>query len=287
MQYDPAFVAYRPILSAEDKRVLQSLSQTYSLERFRADARNYEEIMVDFVYTSGKIEGNTYDRIDTDNLLRLGMTAGGKRYLDAVMLVNLRDGFEQVMSVGPETSLDRDYVCDLHKTLMKSLLPAHEQGIGRTSGVLIGATTYRPLSDPVRLRTEIAHILAEAGRYQNAFEQSIYLHCNLAYLQYFRDGNKRTARMVQTAALVRGGVLPVFFQDSLIDAYQRATVQYYETGEYASYVAFFKKNYQMVVAQLADLSPDAPVTEHKARKMSSAPSGPENPSDDSAGSGPG
>lgn len=276
MQYDPAFIAYRPILSTEDKRVLQAISQTYPLERFRADARHYEEIMVDFVYTSGKIEGNTYDRIDTDNLLRLGMTAGGKRYLDAVMLVNLRDGFEQVMSVGPETLLDLDYVCGLHKTLMKDLLPAHEQGIGRTSGVLIGATPYRPLSDPARLRTEIACILAEAGRYQNVFERSIYLYCNLAYLQYFRDGNKRTARMLQTATLVRGGVLPVFFHDSLIDAYRRATVQYYESGEYAPYVAFFKKNYQVVVAQLAGLDIDGDATAHKTRKSPGVTSGPEN-----------
>lgn len=57
--------------------------------------------MVDFVYTSAKIEGNTYDRIDTDNLLRFGVTAGGKRHSDAVMLVNLRNGFEQVMAIEP------------------------------------------------------------------------------------------------------------------------------------------------------------------------------------------
>jgi len=118
----------------------------YSLDRFKGDQRNYEEVMVEFVYTTAKIEGNTYDRIDTDNLLRMGVTAGGKRYSDAVMLVNLRDGFEKVMSIEATDPLDLDYLCDLHKLLMKDLLPLNEQGIVRTSDVQIGASSDIPMS---------------------------------------------------------------------------------------------------------------------------------------------
>jgi len=248
MQYNASFVSFRPILSEQERLFLFELSQHYSLERFKQDTRNYEEMTVDFVYTSAKIEGNTYDRIDTDNLLRLGVTAGGKRYSDAVMLLNLRDGFSVVMGTQANTLLDMDYLCHLHKTLMKDLLPVHEQGIARTSAVQIGASSYTPLADGQRLRTEMLFILAEAEKYNNPFEQAIYLHCNLAYLQYFRDGNKRTARMMQTACLVRGGFFPLFFKDRLIDKYQRATVHYYESGDYAPYVAFFKENYELVQA---------------------------------------
>jgi len=249
MQYNPSFVRFRPMLSEQDKLLLIELSRHYSLEYFKKDARSYEEMTVDFVYTSAKIEGNTYDRIDTDNLLRLGITAGGKRYSDAVMLLNLRDGFSLVMQAETDTVLDLDYLCHLHKILMNDLLPAHEQGIVRTSAVQIGASNYTPLADAQRLRTEMGFILAEAEKYNNAFEQAIYLHCNLAYLQYFRDGNKRTARMMQTACLVRNGILPLFFKDTLIDKYQRATVHYYETGDYSPYVHFFKKNYELTQAR--------------------------------------
>src|ERR1035437_1027216 len=98
MQYNPSFVGHRPILTDEDKLWLHGLASKVSLAQFRSDARSYEETIVDFVYTSAKIEGNTYDRIDTDNLLRLGVTAGGKRYSDAIMLINLRDGFGRVMA---------------------------------------------------------------------------------------------------------------------------------------------------------------------------------------------
>ena len=256
MQYNPSFVGHRPILTDEDKLWLHGLASKVSLAQFRSDARSYEETIVDFVYTSAKIEGNTYDRIDTDNLLRLGVTAGGKRYSDAIMLINLRDGFGRVMATEAATELDLDNLCDLHKVLMRDLLPVHEQGIVRTTAVNIGASTYEPLVDAGRLRSEIKFILPEANKYADPFERSIYLHCNLAYLQYFRDGNKRTSRLMQTAALVQGNVLPLLFNDTLIAKYQRATVRYYETGEYTQYVSFFKENYEFAISKLlGDYSP--------------------------------
>lgn len=253
MKYNPQFSSYRPILSEQDKTYLLKLSQHYPLDTFKADSRNFEEAIVDFVYTSGKIEGNTYSRLDTDNLLRLGYTAGGKLYSDAIMLMNLRAGFLDVMAVDENTVFDGDFVADLHKTLMKDLLPAFEQGIVRTSGVLIGGTQYSPLAEPQGLKTEQKVILQTATQYENAFEQAIYLHCNTAYLQYFRDGNKRTARLLQTAALVKNGVLPLFFSDTLITEYKAALINYYETGQYQPYVDFFKQNYRLSIERLTGL----------------------------------
>lgn len=55
---------------------------------------------------------------------------------------------------------------------------------------------------------------------------------------------------MQTAALVQGNVLPLFFHDSLIDRYQRANVHYYETGDYAPYVSFFIDNYALAISRL-------------------------------------
>lgn len=256
MKYDPGFILHRPILSGECRETLRGLAENYTLAQFMASGRNFEEMTVDFVYTSAKIEGNTYDRIDTDNLLRLGVTAGGKRYTDAVMLNNLRDGFELAMNPGSE-ALDFDYLCDMHKVLMKDLLLPSEQGLGRSGTVRIGATSYRPLDDPARLREETRFIMSEADQYDDVFERAIYLHCNLAYLQFFKDGNKRAARMMQTAALVRGGVLPLFFSDQLIDRYVRATVNYYETGNYAPYASFFLDNYRMSIGDFLGRAPTA------------------------------
>lgn len=250
MRYNQTFMSKRKILSDEDIKLLESLSALCSLEDFRKDARNQEEMMVDFVYTSAKIEGNTYDRIDTDNLLRMGVTAGGKKYSDAIMLVNLRLGFGRVMETGEMDVFDIDYLGNLHKTLMRDLLPPQEQGVGRRTSVSIGASSYTPLDDAVRLRTEVKFMLGEENKYENAFERAIHAHCNLSYLKFFRSGNNQTARLMQTAALTKDGKMPLFFSDSLIDKYQRATVEYYESGDYAPYVEFFKQNYELGMVKL-------------------------------------
>jgi hypothetical protein len=68
---------------------------------------------------------------------------------------------------------------------------------------------------------------------------------------YFRAGNKRAARLVQTAALVRAQVLPLLFKDTLIRKYQKATLHYYEADDYRPYVDFFKENYELAVFALA------------------------------------
>ena len=250
MQYNPDFVAYRPIFSEHDLDRLRILGKRYSLSRFKNDFRNYEEMMVDFVHTSAKIEGNTYDRLDTDKLLRLGITAGGKRYSDAVMLINLRNAFEMVMETTPETALDLDWLARLHKVIMRDLLPESEQGLGRRHAVQIAGSDYRPLADPQRLRTEVLFVLEEATKYADPFEQAVYLHCSLAYLKYFSDGNRRTSRLMQTAALVKGGAFPLFFSDTLIDRYQRAVLHYCETGDYAPYADFYLENCELVVNNL-------------------------------------
>lgn len=251
MKYNPDFLQARRLLSDDDKSILQELSKRFSLEKFKRDHRTYDETCIDFVYTSAKIEGNTYDRIDTDNLIKLGLTAGQKKYSDAVMIVNLRNAFENVMCIDSLSKIDLDFTCDLHKVLMKDLLPISEQGIVRTGSVTIGASEYEPLSDTNRLRTEMKFLFSEAQKFDNAFETAIYLHCNLAYLQYFRDGNKRCARLMQTAALTKANILPLFFSDTLIDRYQRAIVKYYETGEYGDYVSFFKDNYELATSKVA------------------------------------
>ncbi len=258
MQYSPDFLNHRNILNADDKIFLSGQASRCQLSDFLQDSRNFDEVAVDFVYTSAKIEGNTYSRLDTDKLLRLGITAGGKSYSDAVMLVNLRQAFNKVMEEEKQPH-DFDFLCDLHQVLMKDLLPVSEQGLPRASGVQIGGTSYTPLADPLQLRTEAKFLLSEAEKHDNPFEKAIHLHCNLAYLQLFRDGNKRTARMMQTASLVQDGILPLFFDDRLIDKYISATVDYYETGNYQSYVEFFKENYQRGIDKLVGVEKAIPV----------------------------
>ena len=250
MHYNPAFTDCRPILSDDEKSRLHALAARFPLERFKIDTRTYEESIVSFVYANAHIEGNTYDKGEADTLLRLGLTAGGKKFTDALMLLNLLDGFKKVSGVTPETPLDADWIGALHAIITRGLLPESERGAARTRAVAITASNYQPLTGARRLRDELARILPQAASYTDPFERAIYLHCNLAYLQYFSDGNKRCARLAQTAALMQAGVLPLFFENTQPEPYLQSILAYYERGDYAPYVAYFLGNYTRSVSRL-------------------------------------
>lgn len=255
MKYNPLAIMHKEILTDFEKEWFLTLSKNYPLQTFLKDNRNFEEAAVDFVYTSAKIEGNTYDRLDTDSLIRGGRTAGGKQYSDALMILNLKNAFDMVIKCDMSVQIDKDYTCNLHAVLMDNLLLKEEQGLVRKTAVSISATEYEPLESFVKLSEEFKTIFEESKKYANVFERAIYLHCNLAYLQYFKDGNKRTARLIKTATLVQGGVLPLFFNEKLIDKYRRAIVNYYETGGYKQYIDFFKENYAMSIEKLLGKTP--------------------------------
>ena len=250
MNYDSAFTAQRPIIGSADTRRLHELAARFPLEHLRIDTRTYEECAIGFVHTSARIEGNAYEKHDADTLLRLGLTAGGKRFTDALMLLNLLDGFKQAAGATADTPLDMEWLAALHATITRGLLPEGERGAARTRAVAIRSTRYQPLTGARRLRGELARILQQADSYTDPFERAIYLHCNIAYLQYFSDGNKRCARLAQTAALVQDNVLPLFFEERLAEQYLRATIAYYETGDYTPYVSFFMENYAQNIAKL-------------------------------------
>ena len=255
MQYNPSYISCRSILSKEQKKHIHSLAAASPLAEFKKDSRNFEEASIDFIYTSARIEGNSYDRLDTSALLRMGITAEGKRYSDATMILNLRDAFNMVMQCDANTEINRSYVCDLHQELTKNgLLLPKEQGIIRTGHVEISGTSYTPLDDPVRLREEMNFTLLESNKYDDPFERAIYLHCNIAYLQYFSDGNKRLARMVQTATLTQLNLMPLLFDIRFARQYINSVIDYYESGDYQPYVDFFQKNYELSTKRMLGMS---------------------------------
>ena len=84
---------------------------------------------------------------------------------------------------------------------------------------------------------------------------AVFLHCNLAYLQFFLDCNKRVARLVQSAALVANNLTPLFLSEARIPAYLDAIVAYYETGNYELYKHLFFEQYTETMTWFLGRSP--------------------------------
>jgi len=110
----------------------------------------------------------------------------------------------------------------------------------RTCGVRISGTEYIPPKNQQEIKSKLNEILFQQEEFTNPLEKAVYLHCNLARLQPFIDGNKRTARMIESIALMNAGIIPVYSaKDSDILNYRKGLIAFYETGNYNEYADYF------------------------------------------------
>lgn len=247
MLYNPDFLNPRPIFSATEQTHLAQLAQRVPLSILLSSPRNMEEIGIDFVHSSAQLEGNTYDKHDTLALFKMGQTAGGKLFSDAVMLLNLRESYQYMLLCLGNPPAWKEFVKTTHSLIAKDLLPNNELGTVRQGSVQISGTEYTPLSQAQKLDAELNYLLATADKLVNPFDKALYLHNNLAYLQFFRDCNKRTARNTQTFTLMLADIFPCVFLLDSYQAYADGVLSYYETGNFSLSKQYFIHAYEQTV----------------------------------------
>lgn len=191
-----------------------------------SDLRSNEikDLAVVWCYYSGKIEGNTYTYVETEALLKDDITSE-KKYEDAKMLKNLYNTFISEL----------EYI---HKGKNREVMD--ERTLFRVHQSISTGTTYVPPKDPHDIRAKLNEIFYQQEQYTNPLEQAVYLHCNIARLQPFIDGNKRTSRMMESIALMNADLIPVYSsRDADILNYRKGLIAFYETGDYAPYADYF------------------------------------------------
>lgn len=259
MNFSADFLNYKPIFTDNELHFLKDLSKEYTFDQFISDHRSFEERSIDYAFVSSKIEGNQYSKKGASLLLKYGFTENGKTMQDAMMLVNLRDTFINVtLSTDDDinTVLTKRYLCSIHSEVSDKLLETRDRGQVRQKRVTIAGSDYIPLDSSFLLEAELIRLLTTASAIKEPFEQAVYIHCNIAYLQYFSDCNKRVARLMQTAVMAANSITPIFLQESAIQSYLISILNYYETGDYTMYKKLFLSEYEHTIKQLLGKAPE-------------------------------
>jgi len=242
MIFNPSFLEYKPIFSQKELTILEDINKNISLKSFLKNKNLVEKFGFDFVYTSAKIEGNTYSKADTLTLIDYGKTAGGKDYSDAKMLINLNKAFKFILN--DDCIINKHKIRTLHHILSDELVEDEERGSVRKKGVLIKGSDYVPLSDSTTLESELDRLLSIAKTISNPYDKALYIHNNLAYLQYFADVNKRTARTVLNLSLMCDGKMLLIPSEEYITLYIEGILDYYEKADVTKSKEFFIQSYQ-------------------------------------------
>jgi DNA-binding transcriptional ArsR family regulator len=105
----------------------------------------FDRLLIDLSWASSRLEGNTYSRLDTQNLIQFGQQAEGKDGQQAQMILNHKRAIEFLVDEAEVVGLDRRTLTTLHSALSENLLddPRDEGGI-RKRPVGISGTPYVP-----------------------------------------------------------------------------------------------------------------------------------------------
>ena len=218
-------------LSESLRRQLRKMGETGQAD---APAGTYSRAMlnrllIDLSWASSHLEGNTYSRLDTRELIEHGKVAQGKAAIETQMILNHKSAIELLVENAGEVGFDRYTIMNLHSALSENLLPnPADEGRIRRHAVEIGKSVYRPLATPQHINEALDLLLQKANQIVDPFEQSFFVMVHLPYLQPFADINKRTSRLAANLPLFRANLCPLTFLDVPEQAYSRSILGLYE-----------------------------------------------------------
>lgn len=122
--YDPLFLSsYVPgttsFFSKEQSSLLENAASEAPIttEYYHTNRRNIENALIDLSFSSSFLEGNTYDYLDTEVLIRYNRIAESKTRDETQMVLNHKRAIEYVMEYRDELPYDRTTFFEIHTLL--------------------------------------------------------------------------------------------------------------------------------------------------------------------------
>lgn len=212
-----------------------------------------EQLLIDLSWSSSRLEGNKKSLLDTKELFELGQHAGPLDE-DTLMLLNHKSAIEFMVDAVPTEGITVPIIVDLQAKLMRDLLrDSRDIGSIRRRVVNIDGSVYTPSNIPLLLEESLNAIVDKARNIHNPVEAAFFLWVNLAYLQPFADGNKRTSRLSANMPLMLYNCAPLSFLDLERSDYATAMVGVYEQRNVAAAVDLFEFIYRRSIQKYSVL----------------------------------
>lgn len=220
--------------------------------------RILEKLLVDLSWASSRMEGNTYNILETERLIRFGEEASGKDRKEAVMILNHKEAIQYIVDNLAVIAVSRRDLCDIHALLAGGLLA--DPGMAgrlRLMPVGISHSSYSPPGDRFEIEEEFRILIEKAAAIAEPFEQSFFLLVHIPYLQAFADVNKRTSRIASNIPLLKADLAPMSFlamndrdyMDGLIGIYELNNVSLLRDAHIDAYLAS-AENYRVLRAEV-------------------------------------
>ncbi len=189
--------------------------------------RLQEEMVVEWIYNSNAIEGNTLTLRETRLILETGLTIGGKSLREHFEVTNHKKAIEYVESlVQQNDEITSFHVRQIHQ-LVLAQIDDESAGAFRNLPVHIAGASHVP-PEP----WQIWSLMEEWEKWLNSesltlhpVERAALAHHKLVSIHPFIDGNGRTARLVMNLLLMRQGYPPTIILKVNRQQYYRVLAQ--------------------------------------------------------------
>lgn len=166
-----------------------------------------EEFVVEYIYNSNAIEGNTLTLRETDMVLR-GLTIGQKPLKDYMEAIGHKEAFDLVRDfVKDQEPLSERVIKQIHYLLLAD--KKDDRGVYRRVPVRIMGAKHEP-AQPYLIKPKMEQLLEF---YNNSKEHIIprlaRFHIEFEGIHPFIDGNGRTGRLLVNLELMKAGYPPI------------------------------------------------------------------------------
>ena len=172
------------------------------------------ESLIRSAHHSTSIEGNPLSLEEVTDLLEgREVTAHPHEKREVLNYVEVLDYIDREYQSRPDKPITEDTICQLHRLVVRGILPEHEAGYYRQVPVVVGI----PTTGEVRFRPpdwdEVPRLVADLVAWLNSPQASALMpvlqasiaHYECVRIHPFVDGNGRTARALATLILYKRG----------------------------------------------------------------------------------
>lgn len=170
-----------------------------------------EDFLLEYVYNSTSIEGNTLTLNETRLVLREGITIGGKTLREHLDITNQNEAFGWIEGFLTRKKEIREAdILTLHRITLKGI-SEYWAGRYKTSQNRIVGSRLKP-TPPYKVGSEmgnLVHSINTNPEKYNAVELAAFAHHELVRIHPFVDGNGRVARLLCNLILMGKGYPPI------------------------------------------------------------------------------
>lgn len=169
------------------------------------------DFIVEYVYDSTALEGNTLTLNETRLVLNEGVTIGGKSLREHLDVTNQKEAMGWIESfVKEKRELKEADILTLHRITLKGISEYWAGRYKESQNRILGSKLKT--TPPYKVSSEmgnLAHVLNKNPLKYNPIELAAFAHHELVRIHPFADGNGRVARLLCNLILMSNGYPPV------------------------------------------------------------------------------